>query len=196
MTIAPAGRRSVRAIGIVATVSAALPLGLVGCSPAATLANQVSELHAAADSDLLALPSVQTYTVTRAKLLSPESAAAFSESLGSDVASSGTLTLSDGAITAAEFSVRAATFPEASFTLTEPVILSHSTETDGTVTAVGTLAFDGRERPKTGIELTPVSITPEDARFDVRVRVPNSPMAAGSVLPFDEISATLDLQAE
>ena len=189
MSIAPVGRRSVRTIGILATFTAALPLGLVGCASASNAAHEVSDLHVSAESDVLELPTEQIYDVTDANLIAPRSAAAFGTALDESITSTGHLVLSGGVITAAEFSVGASDLPAATFVLTEPAVLDRAEQSGGTVTAIGTLSFDGRERPNTGGEITPTFLTEEEAEFDVRLDIPDSPLAAGAMLPFNEIAA-------
>ena len=195
MSNAHVGRRSARALGILATVSAALPLGLTGCSTTPGLSNEVSEMHVSAEPDLLEMPTEQLYDVTGASLIEPRSAAAFGDSIDGSISASGHLALRDGVITSAEFTVSAAELPEATFVLTEPAVLGRAVETGGTVTAIGTLAFDGRERPNTGVEITPTLITDEEAEFDVRLSIPDNPLAAGAMLPFDEIAAHFSFTA-
>lgn len=203
MSIATVGRRSTRTFGILATVSAALPLGLVGCASAPGVASDVTELHVSAESDVLALPTQRTYDVTEASLIEPRSAAAFGDTLDNTlgdtldgaIESTGYLVLSDGTITEAKFSVTASEHASATFVLTEPAVLARGDGTDGTVTAIGTLSFDGRERPNTGVKITPVALTEESAELDVRLELPDSPLAAGAMLPFDEVAAHFSLAA-
>ncbi|WP_427870981.1 hypothetical protein [Leucobacter luti] len=192
MSIARVGRRSVRVIGAVATVSAVLPLGLMGCARAADVTSHAAELHASADSNLLASPAERVYEVTDTSLISPAADSGLGAMLTEQVASTGYMVLTEGVITQAQFNVQIAELPAVSFELTQPAVLRRG-GSDGTVSAVGTLAFDGKQRPNTSVELTPTTIGDEVAEFDVRFSVPESRLAVGSILPFDEVAAHLVL---
>ena len=192
MSIARVSRRSVRVIGAVATVSAVLPLGLLGCARPADVSSMAAELHASADSNLLASPAERVYEVTDTSLISPTADSELGAMITDQVTSSGYMVLSEGVITQAQFSVNLADLPEVSFELTQPAVLRRG-GSDGMVSAVGTLAFDGKQRPNTSVELTPTIIGDEVAEFDVRFSVPESRLAIDSILPFDEVAAHLVL---
>ncbi|UOQ58058.1 hypothetical protein MUN78_04225 [Leucobacter allii] len=188
--------RSVRVFGVVATVSAALPFALTGCSPAADIGAQAAELQAAAGSDVLEVPVVTIYDVTDAELTSAEGeiGGSVAGAFAAHVETSGYFVLNDGVITGAELRARLAAFPEAKFVLTQPTVLRREGG-DPTVTAVGTLSVNGIVHQEAQLRLTPTKLDEESAEFDLDFDIPDSPLTSGADLPVDEISAHLVLSA-
>ncbi|PRI11533.1 hypothetical protein B4915_06835 [Leucobacter massiliensis] len=183
-------RRSVRTIGVVATVSAALPLCLVGCAVTSDASHQAAELRAAVDSDVLELPETRTYDVVDTRLLAPLDSPAL-EALAGHLSSSGFMVLNDGVITEARYEVSAAGMPSAGFELTEPLVLRRAESEIGTLTATGTLFVDGTPHPGTTLRLTPTSLSVDSAEFDVAMSLPDQPLLASGGFPVDELSAHL-----
>ena len=188
--------RSARAFGLVATVTAAIPLCLTACAPAAQLGVPASELSAAADSDLLATPTEHVYRVTDVQLVAPIDTSALGANMGDRVTPSGTLVVADGVITEAELSVVYREWTEATFVLTEPTVLRREGSADGTVTATGTLSVNGIEQPGTGVRLTPGTMTADRAEFDVSFTVPDNLLIAGGENGSGEVTAHVVLSAE
>lgn len=188
-------RRSARTIGFVATVSAALPLCLVGCSAAPSASVQAAELRAAVDSDLLEVPATRVYEISGTRLLAPVGNPVLDSLLEERVASAGYLVLNDGVITEARYEVSAEGLPRAEFVLTEPTALRRANSEVGTVTVTGTLSVNGSVRNGTSVRLTPTALNEDAAEFDVTLSVPDNPLIASGELPIDEISAHLVLVA-
>ncbi|MFT4231748.1 MAG: hypothetical protein QM606_03095 [Leucobacter sp.] len=186
--------RSARTIGVMATVSAALPLCLTGCA-AASAGVQAAELSAAVDSDLLEVPAPRVYDVSSTRLLTPLDAPALQALVDGRIASSGHLVLSDGVITEAEYEVSASGLPEARFVLTDPTVLRRHDSEVGTVTATGTLSVDSSVRAGTDVRIRPLALTEEGAEFEVTLSLPDNPLVDGEEPPFDEISAQIVLVA-
>lgn len=187
--------RSARTIGFVATVSAALPLCLIGCATVPSASVQAAELQAAVDSDLLELPATRVYEVSDTRLLAPLDNPALQALLDDRVSSSGYIVLNDGVITEAQYEVSAEGLPDAAFVLTEPTALRRATSKVGTVTVTGTLSVNGSVRNGTTVRLTPTALSEDSAEFDVTLSIPDNPLIAGTELPVDEISAHLVLVA-
>lgn len=187
--------RSVRAIGVVATVSAALPLCLTSCTALAPSGQQqVMELHATAESDLLEVSVERVYDITGAEIVAP-STDGLASLLGSGVASHGHIVLLDGVLTEALVDVQAVGFPKATFELTEPTALRREPNEEATVTVVGTLSADGLVRPDTSVRVTPTELSADSAEFDVSIDVPDNPFLADEALPVDEVAAHFTLAA-
>jgi len=187
--------RSARAIGFIATVSAALPLCLAGCAPAPSTSVQAAELRAAVDSDLLEMPTTRTYDISDTQLLTPVDNPALQALLDGRVTSSGYIVLNDGVITEARYEVSAEGLPDAEFVLTEPTALRRANSEVGTVTVTGTLSVNGAVRTGTTVRLTPTVLSKDAAEFDVTLSIPDNPLVAGAELPLDEISAHIVLTA-
>lgn len=178
-----------RTLGVVATVSAALPLCLAGCAPASSASVQAAELRAAVDSDLLEMPAIRIYDVSDTQLLAPLDNPVLHTALEERMSSSGYIVLGDGVITEAQYEVAAEGLSEALFILTEPTVLRRQNSDIGTVTATGTLSVNGAVRSDTSIRLTPTALSEDAVEFDVTLIVPDNPLIAGTEIPFDEISA-------
>lgn len=187
--------RSARTIGFVATVSAALPLCLVGCAAVPSAGVQAAELRAAVDSDLLEVPATRIYDIADTRLLTPADNPVLQTLLDDRVSSSGYIVLSDGVITEAQYEVSAEGLPEAEFVLTEPTALRRANSEVGTVTVTGTLSVNGSVRNGTSVRLTPTALSKDAAEFDVTLSIPDNPLIASGELPIDEISAHLVLVA-
>lgn len=194
MTIVHA-RSSWRALGVVATVSAALPLCLVGCAPSVEHDANAAELRAAPDSNLLAVPVDRTYDVTEINLIAPLGSSALHEALGERISSTGTMVVRDGMIMSAELQVVIDDMPEASYVQTKPTMLVRD-DIEETVTSVGTLSVGGLAQPNTSVELKPTELGEDQAQFDVTFAIPDNLLVSTAGLPFDEISAHLVLTAQ
>ncbi|WP_336658721.1 hypothetical protein [Leucobacter sp. USHLN153] len=195
MTIVHA-RTPMRALGIVVmTAAAALPLCLAGCSSAPEPSASASELRAAPDSGLLAMPVNRTYDVAEINLNAPLAASVLGAALDDQISSSGHLIVNDGMITAAELTVNFSDLPEASFVQTRPTLIKHQSEGE-TLQSVGTLTVGGVAQPNAVVELTPTEWGEDEAQFDVTFAVPDNVMAPSTLMPFDEISAHLLLVAQ
>lgn len=196
MTILHA-RTSARALGVMATVTAAIPLCLTGCAPAVDLSAQAAELQAAPDSDLLTMPVNRTYDVTEINLIAPMAASALGSALENQISSTGYMVINDGMITAAELTVKFADMPEASFVQTKPTrLFSQSDDDIEAISSVGTLSVGNVSQPNTSVELTPTELGEDQAQFDVTFAVPDNLLASTAGLPFDEVSAHLVLVSQ
>ncbi|WP_193750767.1 hypothetical protein [Leucobacter chromiiresistens] len=194
MTIVHA-RSSWRALGVVASVSAVIPLCLAGCAPAVEHDANAAELRAAPDSNLMTVPVDRTYAVTDFTLNAPLGSSALHEALGERISSSGTMVVRDGMIMSAELQVAIADMPEASFVQTTPTMLVRD-DMEETVTSVGTLSVGDLSQPNTSVELRPTELGEDQAQFDVTFAVPDNLLVSNAGLPFDEVSAHLVLTAQ
>ena len=188
-------RSSWRALGVVATVSAAIPLCLSGCAPATESDAYATELRAAPDSNLLTVPVDRTYDVSEINLIPPLGSESLSDALDDRVSSTGYIVVRDGMITAAELQVQFAGMPEASYVQTRPTLLVRD-DIEETVTSIGTLTVGGVAQPNTSVELKPTELGEDQAQFDVTFAVPDNLLVSTAGLPFDEVSAHLVLTAQ
>ncbi len=194
MTIVHA-RSSWRALGVVASVTAVIPLCLAGCAPAVESDASAAELRAAPDSNLMTVPVDRTYEVTEINLIAPLGASSLHEALGERISSTGTMVVRDGMIMSADLQVVIDDMPEASFVQTRPTMLVHD-DIEETVTSVGTLSVGGLTQPNTSVELKPTELGEDQAQFDVTFAIPDNLLVSTAGLPFDEISAHLVLTAQ
>lgn len=186
--------RTKLAFGAVVTASIALPLSLTACA-SAHLGAQAAQLHASADSDMLAMPTEQSYEISRVEFLEPQGAAALHSALGGSIDASGHFVLGDGMITEAELNVAVSDIANATFVLTEPTMLRSEFGEAGAVTATGMLTVDGVAQQHAKVRVVPVSFTGEDAEIDVSFAVPDNPIIAGVDAPFDQVAVRLTLTA-
>ncbi len=187
--------RSARTLGVVATVTAAIPLCLSGCAPASEATVAAAELRASAESDLLETPTEHVYEVSEIELRAPLGVSAFGSNAGDRVTPSGFIVVNDGVITEAELNVVVTEWADASFVLTEPTVLRREDSENGTVYATGTLAVNGIEQPHTSVKLTPGPMSAEAAEFDVSFEVPDNLLIADQEVAPSEVTAHLSLTA-
>lgn len=194
MTIVHA-RSSWRALGVVASVTAAIPLCLAGCAPAVKNDANAAELRAAPDSNLMTVPEDRTYDVTEINLIAPLGTSSLHEAFGERISSTGTMVVRDGMIMSADLRVVIDDMPEASFVQTTPTRLIRD-DVEETVTSVGTLSIGSLTQPNTSVELKPTELGEEQAQFDVTFAIPDNLLVSTAGWPFDEMSAHLVLTAQ
>ncbi|QIM16153.1 hypothetical protein G7067_06520 [Leucobacter insecticola] len=188
--------RTARSFGVFATLSIALPFCISSCSAISDAETPAVELRADSSSDLLAVQPDQFYQVSEVEILSPVHTNQLGDDVETQVSPSGFMVMHDGVITQAELSISVAGLPEASFVLTEPVILRRETRTEGVVTAVGTFSVDGFQQRGATITLASSVITDRAAEFDITFKVPSSLLSYVGRANVNEVSAHIELTAE
>ena len=187
--------RSVRTLGFAAAVTASIPLCLTGCAPAPkSVPAPATEHRASSDSDFLSRPAEREYEIAETTLTEPITLP-LGGIVDGDLESHGSLVLTYGVITEARFGLALSGLPEATFVLTEPAVLRPEDSPDGTITAVGTLAVGGAERPGIRLKLTPTLLGAESVEFDLSLAVPDNPFFAGEEPGIDQVAAHLVLTA-
>ncbi|MFV0434870.1 MAG: hypothetical protein ACK5LO_12910 [Leucobacter sp.] len=193
--------RSTRHLGVAVSVSVAIPLGLIGCSSSASVGSSVAELRTSADSDFLEMPASHTYEVSELRLVTPialqalETLSPANAAVELPIDSSGYIVLNDGVITAADLVFEVGDLPEASFLLTEPVVLRRDNSDSSEVYATGVFSFNGRELPRTSLKLLPIELSEESAEFEVSLALPEK-YSDDDPATADEITARLVLSAD
>lgn len=191
---------SLRTVGAVAVVTAAIPLVLSGCASPHTVGMVSAELQAGADSDLLEAALPRDYAVASAEVTAATASGTLNVAVGEAIAdrltTSGSMTVEGALITDARFTLRVDALPEAVFELSEPVVLRPQDSENRTVTAIGTLAVAGVVHSDLPVRLTPTRIDDTGAEVDAELEVPDSPLVAGAELPFDELTLHLVFDAE
>ncbi|MBL3687493.1 hypothetical protein D3248_11100 [Leucobacter zeae] len=187
--------RTKLAFGAAMTAAVAVPLSLTACA-SAHLGAQAVQLHASADSDMLAMPTEQTYAVSEVEFLEPDGIAALHSALGGAIDATGRFVVGDGMITDAELDVAVSDLANATFVLTEPTMLRSELGEAGAVTATGVLTVDGVAQQHAKVRVVPVAFTEDQAQIDVSFAMPDNPIIAGVDAPFDQVAVRLTLTAE
>lgn len=178
-----------------AVVTASVAVSLTACA-SAHLGSQAVQLHASADSDMLAMPTERAYEVSDVEFIEPHGAAALQTALGGTIDASGFFVLGDGMITDAELDVAVSDVANATFVLTEPTMLRSELGDAGAVTATGVLTVDGVAQQHSKVSVVPVAFTEDDAEIDVSFPMPDNPIIAGIEAPFDRVAVRLKLTAK
>lgn len=173
--------RAPRAVTAAVMAMALLPLGLCSCAAAAEAdaENQAAELHAAQDSNLLAVPAEQSYELSHFEITAPDALVNLSKLAQTQFDYSGYIVLSDNIITSAEFDFAVAGLQNANFVLTEPTTLRRAENETGPAYAVGELTIGDHLPMPAMVKFTPTAIDTEELTFDIDIDLP-------SELPFTQ----------
>lgn len=157
-------------------------------------ATEIQGLHIAADSDLLAPPSSETYYIRNTETSVTVSHGS-SPLVTVPSSTDGVIVISDGIMSSAEFSAQIGDRQRVEFALTEPVLFERQGRTAETIMAVGTLKIENATYTGVHVLLEP-EVSGTTVHLGATFEIPDSltSNADTSVGPY-EITMTFDLES-